>query len=1018
MSGFWPIASASPWTSRSPPIRTPCASRVRAFLADRSPSAYVRAMVDDERGFDRRALDQVVELGWTGLLVPEAHGGLGLGLVDAVVVLEEMGRVPFPGPFFSSAVCATHRGAARSASTDLLARLAAGATARHGRARGARATATRSTGSAPGPGARAADWVLTGLKPIVLDGHTADWVIVAARTQEGIGSFLLEAPDAEPVPTMDPTRKVARLVLDEHAGRRRSARSATTPRSGARIADDTAVGARGRARRRVRRARSRWRSSTPKVRVQFDQPIASHQVIQHKIVDMLPPARARPGRRALRGVGLRRRRRAPRRARPRSPRLRWARPRSSSPRENIQVHGAVGFTWDCDAQLPLQAGEAERHAARLPGLAAPARRRPRPRRADADRPTRPTGHDACADAVARARARGRRAAPRRRAHPLERRGPRGRAAVVGPGPALHARDAQPVEPRRAVLPGRARRPGRHRATRATRSRTSRRTRGSSAAYQSGAVEVEHWSFLAFAQRLEAAARGLPAVVDPLDRRLVDGGERRRTRRSTRRSAPVGLLAPLAPDVAILHAPVADRAGNVAIAPPLLEGRLGRARRPAAARSSPSSGSSTTSRESSDLVRIPAHRVLAVCEAPMGAHPGGLFTGGAPGRRLRRGLRLLGRGARRDPSRRLRRLDPPLGPRARRPRTEYLDRLGADRVARAAGQGRSRLVAASTPRRTRPTSTRRSNAWERAATFGARHLADRVARARRGRGARGCRRRQPRGVARRASSRGAQGSDVQLTAEIGLWGYEPTLGDPFVLNHRNFPSADDARRRGDGARQTLVGGPGTTTIGCLGGAQVDRHGNINSTLDPRRPVPRRLGRRQRRRERRGRGRGRRDAHAAADAARVRLRHVTRPRGARARHRSRPAREARRDGELVLVAVPAGPGAARRADRARPRRVRMAARGRGRGRGAAGADRGRDRGAAGLGPPRLVPPRPDPCRSTAPVYAHALMAAGRAGARHEAVRRRHRGRRPHARGRATASSSCCSARPAAASRPRCA
>ena len=46
--------------------------------------------------------------------------------------------------------------------------------------------------------------MLTGLKPLVLDGHTADWVIVAARTQEGIGSFLLEAPAAEPVPDDGP----------------------------------------------------------------------------------------------------------------------------------------------------------------------------------------------------------------------------------------------------------------------------------------------------------------------------------------------------------------------------------------------------------------------------------------------------------------------------------------------------------------------------------------------------------------------------------------------------------------------------------------------------------------------------------------------------------------------------------------------------------------------------------------------------------------------------------------------
>jgi acyl CoA:acetate/3-ketoacid CoA transferase beta subunit len=75
-----------------------------------------------------------------------------------------------------------------------------------------------------------------------------------------------------------------------------------------------------------------------------------------------------------------------------------------------------------------------------------------------------------------------------------------------------------------------------------------------------------------------------------------------------------------------------------------------------------------------------------------------------------------------------------------------------------------------------------------------------------------------------------GSNVQLTAEIGLWGYEPTPADPFVLNHRNFPRST---MLGDAGLVlgTLVGGPGTTTVACLGGAQVDRFGSINSTLVP-------------------------------------------------------------------------------------------------------------------------------------------------------------------------------------------
>jgi acyl CoA:acetate/3-ketoacid CoA transferase beta subunit len=79
----------------------------------------------------------------------------------------------------------------------------------------------------------------------------------------------------------------------------------------------------------------------------------------------------------------------------------------------------------------------------------------------------------------------------------------------------------------------------------------------------------------------------------------------------------------------------------------------------------------------------------------------------------------------------------------------------------------------------------------------------------------------------------RGSDVQLTAEIGLWGYDATPADPFVLNHRNFPTAtmlSDAQM----VLGALVGGPGTTTIGCLGGAQIDKAGNINSTQVVPRP----------------------------------------------------------------------------------------------------------------------------------------------------------------------------------------
>ena len=91
---------------------------------------------------------------------------------------------------------------------------------------------------------------------------------------------------------------------------------------------------------------------------------------------------------------------------------------------------------------------------------------------------------------------------------------------------------------------------------------------------------------------------------------------------------VGLLSPLRADVALLHAPIADRAGNVALHPPMLEGVWGAlgARRGAIV---------TVERVIDDirpwshLVRIPAHRVLALVECPMGAHPGGCYAGSLP-----------------------------------------------------------------------------------------------------------------------------------------------------------------------------------------------------------------------------------------------------------------------------------------------------------------------------------------------------------------------------------------------------
>lgn len=319
---------------------------VRQFLAAESPISYVRERWEADDGVTDDVWRQLVELGWTGLLVPEAQGGLGMGLVDLVVVQEEMGRVPFPGPYFSSAVLAT-LAAVRLGLTDRSAALAAGECTGtvaldelgHGDpVDRVRTRASRKSGR----------WRLSGLKPVVLDGHRADWVLVAARTQEGLGTFLIERPEAELVPTFDGGRKVARLVLDDTPAEPVGPDGDHTA-IWRRIADDANVALCAELVGGMEQAHH-LAVEYAKVRVQFGRPIAAFQVIKHKAVDMLH-------RLELSRVGTHY--------------AAWASDAEEPVRaeavamakgyvpeaavfvsgECIQIHGGVGFTWECDAHL-------------------------------------------------------------------------------------------------------------------------------------------------------------------------------------------------------------------------------------------------------------------------------------------------------------------------------------------------------------------------------------------------------------------------------------------------------------------------------------------------------------------------------------------------------------------------------------------------------------------------------------------------------------------------------------------
>ena len=172
------------------------------FLTENSPVSRLRELRDsrDASGFSRELWAAFVDMGFTGILVPEAQGGLGLGYVEAGVVMEEIGHNLTASPFLASSVVAVtalrHAGSAAQqqrwlpalASGKSIATLAIDEQAKH---RPQHITMTASP--------RADGYTLNGRKTFVLDGHVADVLIVAARTSGasadtvGITLFLVDA---------------------------------------------------------------------------------------------------------------------------------------------------------------------------------------------------------------------------------------------------------------------------------------------------------------------------------------------------------------------------------------------------------------------------------------------------------------------------------------------------------------------------------------------------------------------------------------------------------------------------------------------------------------------------------------------------------------------------------------------------------------------------------------------------------------------------------------------------------
>jgi alkylation response protein AidB-like acyl-CoA dehydrogenase len=319
---------------------------VRSFLSRPGADQYRREVLETENGFTEEWWAEISALGWPGLLVPEIHGGLGLGVVDAVVVAEEMGRVAQSGPYLSSAIAAT-LAAVQFGADDLLVGLAGGAV------RGTVAIEENGYGdpldTVSTVAAESGDgWVLNGVKQVVIDGHTAHFVIVAARTPEGLAAFVVEGAPATPEPCLDLTRKIARLDLQDVPARRIGPAGDQTALL-ARLVDDIEVALCAETVGASERALN-MAIEYAKQRVQFDRPIATFQAIKHKIVDMLHQLElARVG---THWAAWCSQVDDPQRARAAAACKAFvAEAAVMVTSENIQVHGGVGFTWDLDCHL-------------------------------------------------------------------------------------------------------------------------------------------------------------------------------------------------------------------------------------------------------------------------------------------------------------------------------------------------------------------------------------------------------------------------------------------------------------------------------------------------------------------------------------------------------------------------------------------------------------------------------------------------------------------------------------------
>ncbi|ONI78143.1 acyl-CoA dehydrogenase [Actinosynnema sp. ALI-1.44] len=328
---------------------------VRRFLADRSPEGAVRHLMASADGYDPAVWKQLTEqLGLTAIAIPEQYGGAGYSYAELVIVFEEMGRALLCAPYFATVAMAANLLLAtpdESAKRDFLPVIANGSVIAtvalaEERGRWGEAEITLEATST------AAGWRLTGEKHYVVDGHTADLVLVVARAATGVSIFAVSRGDggytATPSETLDQTRKLARLSFDGTPARLVGEVGKGWP-AVRQMLDLAAIAL---AAEQVGGAQKVLEMSVEyaKIRVQFGRPIGSFQAIKHKCADMLVAVESAKSAAYYAGWA----------AAENSPETAVAASLAKSycseayfqaAAENIQIHGGIGFTWEHPAHL-------------------------------------------------------------------------------------------------------------------------------------------------------------------------------------------------------------------------------------------------------------------------------------------------------------------------------------------------------------------------------------------------------------------------------------------------------------------------------------------------------------------------------------------------------------------------------------------------------------------------------------------------------------------------------------------